>query len=84
MVPDGSSEAVYLVGVEFTSGDNFLANTSAESAKAVHDLIASGESLQELERLAHAAGEDLPAPSFHTTTTTHYPSPYLRMPSFQD
>ena len=37
-----------------------------------------------LERLAHAAGEDLPAPSFHTTTTTHYLPPYLRMPSFQD
>ena len=84
LVPDGSSEAVYLVGVEFTSGENFLTNTSAESAKAVQDLIASGESLQELERLAHAAGEDLPAPSFHTTTTTHYLPPYLRMPSFQD
>ena len=49
-------EQVYLVGVEFAAGDNFLSNTSAESAQAVQDMIRSGESLRELERLANAAG----------------------------
>ena len=33
-----------------------MSNTSADSAKAVRDLISSGESLKELERLANAAG----------------------------
>jgi hypothetical protein len=51
-------EKAYLVGVEFLSPDceKYYSNTSEGSARAVRDLIASGESLLELERLANAAG----------------------------
>ena len=50
-------ELVYLVGVEFVAPTlEYMSNTSADSAKAVRDLISSGESLKELERLANAAG----------------------------
>ncbi|QDZ19901.1 GTPase HflX [Chloropicon primus] len=52
MVLDEDSEAVYLVGVEFGSAPNFLSKLD----QSVQDLIASGESLNELERLANAAG----------------------------